>query len=73
MLVNTKFSDEFEGDSGTIEVEVVNYGKKDRLKIVRKKYFGKQSKPVYKPLGTLSKTELNDLTETIKKASDFMS
>lgn len=71
--VMVKFNDEFESkfDSGTIEVEVVDYGRGDRLKIARKKYTS-NPKPMYQSIGTLTKQEVVDLMETMKEALKFM-
>lgn len=65
------FNDEFEGYKGTIEVEVVDYGRGNRLKMARKIY-GSSKKPQYKSLGTLDKNELIDLIEVLKEANEKM-
>jgi hypothetical protein len=67
MPIEIKYSDEFEGDKDTIEVELVDYGNGDRIKFARKMYLKSSEKPTYKPLGTISKKEASDLIETMQK------
>jgi hypothetical protein len=66
-----KASDEFEAEKfSTIEVELVNFGRDDRIKFARKHYQNLDRKPCYYPIGSVSLNEAKDLAQSITEILD---